>query len=88
MDDPREYPICAACKKQIDLQEGPVCLDCRGEGDSMEFDAITVYRNLVDEQVGRPVTDEEWESLTEKIGRELEESDWTIVDNAIDALKE
>lgn len=88
MDDLREYPICAACKKQIDLQEGPVCLDCReAMNESAEFDAITIYRVNIEEQVGRPLTDEEWENLTIRIGKELDLADWVIVDKAINDIK-
>ena len=45
-----------------------------------EFDAITLYRNLVEDSIGRSLTDDEWINFTEEVGKRLDDIGWMVVE--------
>lgn len=95
-----EYPICNICHRQIDEQEAPYCSDCRSamEDDDWEvdpenylwvheFDSITITRQMIHERIGRIITNDEWEAFTTRLGGDIDDMTWNLIENAIEELK-
>lgn len=52
-----------------------------------EFYGATIFRGDVQTEIGRELTDEEWNNLINHIGSEIDRVDAQVIDNAIAELR-